>query len=200
MEQPLPKSLESANKTVRRKWPLFLVVILFMITTLIIGYGLGFVMGQKKISNSYTPDPNISNPAENSKSISGTISNISGNTLSVANVVRSLGTPPEQNNLATFQVEITSDTKITKVVGPIEQGKLSPKTAEIPVGELTIGMNVNIESAEPITSASIKAMSIEAQPGTQNQQTTNTPPAYVPPLMPIDLPNAPQSTGSGTNR
>lgn len=198
MEQIQPQSIETSNKSLKRKWPLFVMVILFMITSFVAGYGSGFVMGQKKSSNNYLPQQIDSSVWENSKSISGTISNISGNTLSVTNIVRSISTPPDQKNSEVFQVEITSDTKISKITGPIEPGKLLPKTAEISVGALEAGMIVKIESAEPISSSSLKAMSIEAQPGVPTQQ-TNTVPSYVPPLTPLDLPTASQSADTETN-
>ncbi len=198
MEQSQPQNIQHSNKHLGRSWVLFIVIVLFTTTSLIVGFGAGYVMGQKKLTNVYLPEQIDSNPWENSKSISGTISSISGNTFSISNIVKSISTSPDQKNSDVYQIEITSNTKISKITGPIEKGKLLPTTADISAGELAVGMIVKIESAEPITSSALKALSVEVQQGALIQQTT-TPPSYVPPLAPIDLPKETQSTKSGTN-
>lgn len=178
------QSLGASIKILKSKWTILILVLL--IISFAVGFSSGFMMGKKDLSNDILlPQPANSIELKDANSISGTISNISGDTFSISNTVHSIGTSPNQTTTSgTYQVETTSDTKILKIIGPIEPGELSAKTANISFGELEIGMLVKIETSEPISSSSLKAISIEAQAGVFPQQNVTAPPPLPLPVMP----------------
>lgn len=199
MDQFQTQNIVTSSKSfIKRNWPVLVLIFLLLFSSFAAGFGSGFLMGQKKLTNiNLFQQPKTE--LNDSKSITGTISSVSENTLNIINGVAAIGSSPLQANMSgNYQVEITSDTKISKIGGPIQAGELSPKTSEISIGDLKEGMLVKIETSEPISSSSLKAVNIEAQPAVQFQQNNSAQP-YLPPLPPIDISTATQS-GSKRNQ
>lgn len=188
MDQFQPQNIITSNKSyIKRNWPILVLVFLLLLSSFAAGFGSGFLTGQKKLSTLNIFQQPKTEPND-SKSLTGTISSISGNTLNIINGVAAIGSSPLQANMSgNYQIEITSDTNISKVGGPIQAGELSAKTSRISIEDLKPGMLVKIETSEPISSSPLKAVAIEAQPAVQSQESNSAPPSLPSPLPPTDI-------------